>query len=540
MLTESDSKKGKVNENEYSKGEFQNCLNDKAKGNRKLSPDLDNLIERHGYTESDIINYFMQRRSKLWMRLLSSDWFSCFLQYSNLKDIVNLDTAFCSHSIRPIWLNLVNDFSITVEFMNNMLVDEVTNWLVLKHIHPKELSFRYSGPKDSYEVLFDATVFQLTKNSPNLKRLSIKSKSRWWTYFTVNEKLFPYTAEFCTKLEYLEMINVDIPDNGIEILSKTCRNLKRIAFSNVCCKGMDKLLKVNPSILSLDLHLRITTENFPMLGEILEILGLHCPLLQICRIKGIIKHITDAQIETFTKGCHNLKELCLHYLSENPSLHVFHKLLNSLGSHNLALELISVGKDYDDDDDEVEVNYNNTVLTTEQTQSLQCLSNGCPLLKEIILGKCKLSTSDVSYLVNHSIHLETLKLSYCNICDDGLIITKEADKLKYLKRLGLSFNRNITDESIINLIKGCHNLELIAITKCLKLTGTSLFNIAANCPNLRKIFLSFLKVNVTISGLMELLKYCPKLVEILSKYPIPVYVNNELNRRKLTMISTLS
>ena len=130
--------------------------------------------------------------------------------------------------------------------------------------------------------------------------------------------------------------------------------------------------------------------------------------------------------------------------------------------------------------------YHGSVLTTEQTQSLQCLSNGCPLLKEMYIEYCKLSTSDIRYLLNHSIHLEIINFYGCNICDDGLIITKEADKLKYFKKLNLYDNPNITDESIINLVKRCHNLEYIDISWCPKLKDTSLFSIAANWLNLKR------------------------------------------------------
>ena len=149
---------------------------------------------------------------------------------------------------------------------------------------------------------------------------------------------------------------------------------------------------------------------------------------------------------------------------------------------------------------------------------------------------CKLSASDVIYLVNHSIHLEVLKLVGSNICDDGLIITKEADKLKYLKKFSLLDNPNITDESFVNLIKGCHNLEGIDITKCPKLTNTSLFSIAVNCPNLKSISLDFDGIIITKSGLMELFNKCPKLAEIKAGEdgePIPDEIKEKLKRRKM-------
>ena len=111
-------------------------------------------------------------------------------------------------------------------------------------------------------------------------------------------------------------------------------------------------------------------------------------------------------------------------------------------------------------------------------------------MKKNNLNWCKLSTSDVSYLVNHSVYLETLCVGNSNLCDDGLIITKETDKLEYLKWLNIFDNPNITDECIINLVKGCHNLKVVNIEYCPKLTDTSLFSIAANCPNFEKIFQS--------------------------------------------------
>ena len=160
-------------------------------------------------------------------------------------------------------------------------------------------------------------------------------------------------------------------------------------------------------------------------------------------------------------------------------------------------------------------------------------------MKRIDLNYYKLSTSDISYLVNHSIHLEYLRLYRCKICDDGIIINKEADKLKYLKLLRLTHNLKITDESIINLVKGCHNLKNIRIDYCSKLTDISLFNIAANCPNLESVYLYFDDDKITKSGLKELLKKCSKLVDIdnTGNVNIPHKIENELNKRKQALAS---
>ena len=90
-----------------------------------------------------------------------------------------------------------------------------------------------------------------------------------------------------------------------------------------------------------------TTSTLFSLGGILEILGIHCPLLQKYRVVGrVITRITDMQIETFTKGCPNLKDL---YLNISSSV-TFHKLLHSLGSYNSALEKLTLLGEEEDEE----------------------------------------------------------------------------------------------------------------------------------------------------------------------------------------------
>ena len=198
MQSENEVKKRKLEINEYTTVEIQSCINTSVVfGNQKSLAELKISIERYGHRETDIVNYFKQRRYDLWIKLLSSEWFSVFLPYLNLRDIAKLDTAFCSSAIRPIWLKLINNHRLTVEFMNNRLVDEVTDWLVMKNIHPTELFFKYTGALDSHKAISDMTIFQLTQNSPKLKKLSVKNDAPLFKYFNVHEKLFSYTAAFC-------------------------------------------------------------------------------------------------------------------------------------------------------------------------------------------------------------------------------------------------------------------------------------------------------------------------------------------------------
>ena len=127
MLNENEAKKRKLAKSEYTTVEIQSCISTiEATGNQKSFLEMKTLIERYGHRETDITNYFKQRRYDLLIKLISSEWFSIFLPYLDLKDIAKLDTAFCSHIIRPVWLKLLRTFDMTAEFMSNRLVDEVT------------------------------------------------------------------------------------------------------------------------------------------------------------------------------------------------------------------------------------------------------------------------------------------------------------------------------------------------------------------------------------------------------------------------------
>ena len=483
-------------------------------------PELVSLIESQGYTETDILKYYQQRRrhEKL-IKLVSSDWFSIFLTYLTIEDILSLDSAFCNHNDRIEWLKLLKTLKPCIRVKNDQFADKIADWYILKNVHPVELSLRYND--GSSFTISDDCIAKLTRNGSRVKKLDMQGYFYRFTGQLINQMIFQNVAVNCPQLETLSIYFAALPDDGLEILSRTCHKLKSITLTEVrSYVRLDELLIANKNLISLNLSDLYTNSS------ILETLGLHCPLLETCLIEGATLQTTEIQMETFTKGCPNLKEV---HLLDVLSVKTYHKLLRCLGSNNSALEKLSIGRNKKEEN---EANDNNIVLEREQTQSLQCLLNGCPLLKEIELYECKLSTSDVSYLLNHFLNLETLTFDDCDLCGDGLIITKEADKLKYLKQLIISVSPSLTNKSIMNIIKGCHNLEYIDICECDQLTNASLFSIAANCPNLEKINLSIDKSK--IKGLLELVKKCPKLYNIISDHDDRVnffnVTQNELKR----------
>ena len=46
-----------------------------------------------------------------WTKLISSDWFAIFLDCLNLKEMVQLDSAFTNHRNRSSWLFIIEELS---------------------------------------------------------------------------------------------------------------------------------------------------------------------------------------------------------------------------------------------------------------------------------------------------------------------------------------------------------------------------------------------------------------------------------------------
>ena len=462
-----------------------------------------------------------RKRFGLFVHLISSEWFIYFLDYLYIDEITQFDSAFCNHTDRCKWLDLLKGYRPSIEIHE----EELVKWLILKDIHPQTISLDYDDVRGSLSNVSYVTVNRLLKNCSRTKNLFIKSNN---FEVALPCELFPHIAENCRQLQNLYLHSIQIPDDGLEILSTTCHQLKDIGVTFATCRGLQKLIKANKGLVNL-IVLELRDENF-ITGEIIDILGKYCPQLEKLSSMSNTDSISDLtyeQIESFTQGCRKIKTLHINS-SMVPSIAIFDKIFSCLGNYNHELEILSLNfSGYEE----------STVQSTETVinDSLRCLSNGCPLLRDFsIRSKTRISTQAVTYLVNHSICLENLCLSKCCICDDGLIITKEADKLKHLTTLSLSFNNNITDDSIINLVTGCHSLKDIDIDSCPLITDISLFSIAANCPQLKSVDVYFNNNKTTRRGLNELLNKCPHLIYLGIVIAVLVpEIYEELNRRQL-------
>ena len=156
------------------------------------------------------------------------DEVSIFLAYLDIGEILRLDSAFCNHNSRLEWLNLLKTLTPRINVKNNQFAEKIADWLILKNVHPVELSLQYSD--DSNFAISDDCVFKLTRNDSKLKELVIIGN---FTPRTVISKvMFQYVEAHCIRLEILKLCYLDIPDNGLETLSNSCHQLKSIKFKH--------------------------------------------------------------------------------------------------------------------------------------------------------------------------------------------------------------------------------------------------------------------------------------------------------------------
>ena len=104
----------------YGCNDYDGIMHYQTESRKWTLPVLVRLIESQGYTDIDISKFCQQRRyEKSMMKLVSSDCFSVFLTYLDIKKIVRLDSAFCNHVDRPKWLNSLKNFKPSISIRCN-------------------------------------------------------------------------------------------------------------------------------------------------------------------------------------------------------------------------------------------------------------------------------------------------------------------------------------------------------------------------------------------------------------------------------------
>lgn len=148
-------------------------------------------------------------------------------------------------------------------------------------------------------------------------------------------------------------------------------------------------------------------------------------------------------------------------------------------------------------------------------KGISMIADGCPYLKVLLLKGCEgISTGIFSNLKPDSFkELKILNLLSCVV----------SSCVKFL--INYILFQNITDETVEDISKHCHELEYLCLSNCREITDRSLVALSQGCQHLKYVNFQSLKIhenffsdlelalcnNLTDAGFIQLSKNCHEL-----------------------------
>lgn len=268
----------------------------------------------------------------------------------------------------------------------------------------------------------------------------------------VNDEALSFISESCPALHMLSVAGCEaISDLGITKVAEGCRALHNLVLDrcpSVSDKGVEAVAR----------HCKLTKlnlRNCDVTNRTVFVLSRNCQGL-ISLDLSFCEGIDDAALRQLPVGFPLLRSL---FLEEIPNLSA--TALAALGGcHKL---------------EELKLAY---CAGTDDSVLAQ-LGQGCPMLRSVDLSNCpKITMPAVSDAVLRWPHLHTLALK-------GMAtLTTQSFAHPELRRLVLSWSKNLEDPAINGIAQGCPRLEDIDLAWCSKLTGNAVHKLVKNCPQI--------------------------------------------------------
>jgi hypothetical protein len=129
-------------------------------------------------------------------------------------------------------------------------------------------------------------------------------------------------------------------------------------------------------------------------------------------------------------------------------------------------------------------------------------------LHQLSISDPNIVDESIIEIVANCLNLQSIELLDCSITDKSII--RLAECCPDLHSIFVSFCANITDTSIIRLAEKCTKLQILDLSGCINITDASIVKLAERCPMLHSLDLS-LCPHVTDAGIIRLSEGCPKI-----------------------------
>jgi len=342
-------------------------------------------------------------------------------KFLTIKDVGNLDTAYCSKKKRCQFLRILSDESIVYDHLyfrySFRSINTCMIWIGIRRINIMALSMTINKDVDAAFYLSDKGLLGLSRHCNQLQSLSISKCG-----------------------------NITI-DSVIEII-KNCYSLRSL---DICSCG------------------NITTTGMIEIGS-------NCSSLQSLDISNC-SHVTDAAIIAIGKNCTNLRSLNIRNctkVTDTGMIEIGRNCINLRSLHILNSEAIT-------DVSIIEISKNCTQLRDLSINGNNCLgTSSSPFITAVSMYKiaecistlqslclsCAMITADsLVAIIKNSSQLQSLEVEGCPYFNnkDMIEISKYA---RNLQSLCLSYLPNISDASLFEIGKNCINLQSLSINRC--------------------------------------------------------------------------
>jgi hypothetical protein len=428
---------------------------------------------------------------------IPDDWF----EYLDLQDVVHLDSVGLNRKLQIEWLAFLRGNVVTGSRWP--LTANAVEWLVQRQLGIRSLRFAWTCGKDTYVSfssvgrwaahinlancinvddsvllcftssgqgnvvqlnltecthLSDAGVVQALQSFPRLQFLvlhgccglsntvlhEISQRCRHLVQLSV-AYLFRVTSDAvelvvrsCTGIQSLDLtMHHCITDTTIGVVARSLPHLRHLVLAycgNITDRGVSHLAQYCRGLRSLDLSYcrHVTDTSLLMLaGRCAQLSSLQ---LACCR------QVTDAGIAVLAAACTGLVSLNLSYC-----VNLTDSGVSGIALHCPELSIVSL--------------FDCKHVTDA---GVTALALHCIHLRDVNLDYCfKITDISIAALSAHCRQLESLRLSGCaRVSDAGLdaIASHCGDSLRFL---GIQFNSNISNASVVNLTRCCSQLKTL-------------------------------------------------------------------------------
>jgi hypothetical protein len=378
--------------------------------------------------------------------------FTVLTEWITLKDVIFLDTAFCSRNARNLWCALISSpHAVFAAFENNQEHLDCTvtfiNWVVRRGVHlvflkaPGKLDVMPGLRKDFFET-----------SGICLKRMNVTG--------ALSNVLFD-SAEFCTRIEALCVSDCRYGDAeetsvlgclAVEqallcAVRASCETLQTLQFSSCRSFGEDTIIAA-ATLCSQLYHLDLHSTTLTNAG--LRTITQTCRLLHHINI-GCCDELSDAGIIALAQHCPQLKQLDVSELDLTDAA------MTALASSCHLLRVLTIGR-------------NNNITDV----SILAIAAGCPLLESLCIPLCGNITDDsITALARGCAHLHQLYLGSMPAVTDTAL-TALATHCGELTELWVSCCSGITDVGVLQVVEKCAQLQCITLNGCWRVTESAL------------------------------------------------------------------